>query len=204
MGGSGSGRYGGRPTAEGCSAHVLTTQFLHRCKVRHGELAKSVPTGDERLPLGFTLDTRDRNYSFIELEHEPFTDEEGTMRYRIRLTTTVPPFGGIRWWFVCPNTGRRVSKLFLPRGGRKFLSRQAYGLGYACQRIDRSDRIHLQGRRLYRSLGGEGNWQDEAPPKPKWMRWATYERKVNRLYATQARLDRLWTPRLAKLLHRLA
>ncbi len=202
MGGWGSGRYGGRPTAEGCSAHVLTTAFLHRCKVRYGQFAISAPTEHERLALGFTLDTRDRHYSFIELEHEPFTDEESALRYRVELVTTQPPFGGIRWWFLCPRTGRRVSKLFLPRGGRQFLSRQAYRLGYACQRIDASDRIHMRARRLHRALGGEGNWMDGPPDKPKWMRWGTYERKVDRLEALHRRLDRHWLPRLTKFLQR--
>jgi hypothetical protein len=165
-------------------------------------LATAAPAGEDQLPLAFTIDTRDRGYSFIELEHEPFTDEAGSLRYRIKLITTVPPYGGIRWWFVCPNTGRRVSKLYLPRGGRKFLSRQAYRLGYACQRFDASDRIHLQGRRLSRALGGDGHWLDGPPPKPKWMRWATYERKVDRFHALQDKLDRMWHPRLLRLLHK--
>lgn len=202
MGGSRSGRHGGRPTAEGCSSHILTTQFLHKCKVGYGELVTAAAAEGQAFDVAFTLDTRDPHNSFIDVEHEPFTDDEGTVRYRLQLVTTRPPLGGIRWWFLCPRTARRVSKLFLPRGGRQFLSRQAYRLGYACQRIDASDRIHMRARRLHRTLGGEGNWLDGPPEKPKWMRWATYRRKVDRLEALQRRLDRHWLPRLTKLLHR--
>jgi hypothetical protein len=47
------------------------------------------------------------------------------LAYRLRLVTTRPRFGGVRWWFVCPLSargvpcGRRVGKLYLPPGGRR-------------------------------------------------------------------------------------
>jgi len=50
------------------------------------------------------------------------------------LTTTPQPFGGQRWWFICPRTGRRTAKLYLPDGALTFASRQAYRLAYQCQR----------------------------------------------------------------------
>ena len=34
--------------------------------------------------------------------------------YWVQLETTPQPFGGRRWWFVCPRTGRRAAKLYLP------------------------------------------------------------------------------------------
>src|SRR6266446_4032101 len=74
--------------------------------------------------------------------HRTRDDREGDriVRDRIRLIWTVPTYGGRRWWFVCPKTGQRTTKLFLPNGGWHFWSRQAYGLGYACQREDRFSR----------------------------------------------------------------
>jgi hypothetical protein len=95
---------------------------------------------------------------------------------RVQLTSTQPTFGGRRWWFLCPRTGRRTTKLFLPNGGSHFWSRQAYGLGYRCQREDRFSRLQRRAATLNRQLGGEGfsTWADP-PAKPKWMRWATYE-----------------------------
>jgi len=54
--------------------------------------------------------------------------------YRIRLMTTRPHFGGIRWWFICPCSGRRAHKLHLAPGGKYFAHRNAYGLTYrSCQ-----------------------------------------------------------------------
>ena len=57
--------------------------------------------------------------------------------------------------------------------------RSAERLGYASQREDAKGRAQLQAAaKIYRQLGGEGHWMDDAPPKPKWMRWRTYERKT--------------------------
>ena len=52
------------------------------------------------------------------------------------LTTTVPPFGGVRWWFTCPLVvegwpcQRRVRKLYLPPGRRYFGCRTCHRLTY--------------------------------------------------------------------------
>src|SRR6516225_12110783 len=54
-----------------------------------------------------------------------WTGEEVEIDDKIFLATTRPPFGGLRWWFVCPHLNRRVRKLYLPLGGRHFWSRPA-------------------------------------------------------------------------------
>lgn len=67
----------------------------------------------------------------------------------IRIETTRPHYGGARWWFRCPMTGRRAAKLYLPPGGKLFGCRQAYGLTYrTCQESG-------QFRRLFASMGAE-------------------------------------------------
>src|SRR3954471_19126471 len=72
-------------------------------------------------------------FETVRHEGEPRPAEAGlegeaVMDYRIELTTTRPPYGGVRWWFICPRSGRRVMKLHLPRGGRTFAARQFWGL----------------------------------------------------------------------------
>ena len=52
----------------------------------------------------------------------------------ISLTTNSQPFGGQRWFFVCPRTGESVAKLHLPSGADNFASRKAHRLGYRSQR----------------------------------------------------------------------
>src|SRR5260370_18825098 len=106
----------------------------------------------------------------MELIHKTRDDREGdrVVRDRIRLLWTVPAYGGRRWWFQCPRTGRRATKLYLPNGGRHFWNRQAYGLGYACQHEGRFDRLQRRGAMLNPRLGGQGGPHWEIPrPKPK-------------------------------------
>ena len=54
----------------------------------------------------------------------------------IDLVTTPQPFGGRRWWFVCPKTAKRVSKVYMPPGAVTFASRGAHRLAYKSQRGD--------------------------------------------------------------------
>jgi hypothetical protein len=64
----------------------------------------------------------------------------------VRLQTTQPNFGGVRWWFSCPRVvdgrecGRRVGKLYRPPGGRYFACRRCLDLTYvSCQKSHRYD-----------------------------------------------------------------
>jgi hypothetical protein len=63
-----------------------------------------------------------------------------TSDYWIQLETTPQPFGGRRWWFICPRTGVRAAKLYLPNGAFTFASRQTYRLVYHSQREAPHDR----------------------------------------------------------------
>jgi hypothetical protein len=96
----------------------------------------------------------------------------------IQLITTTPPYGGRRWWLLCPSIGRRVMKLHLPYGARVFASRQAYRLGYAVQRQSARDQAYRRARKARARIGGSLNLMERLPAKPKWMRWATYWRHV--------------------------
>ena len=63
--------------------------------------------------------------------------------------------GGLHWWWGCPETGRRYAKLYLPNGGRRFLSRGAYGLVYASQAEDAIMRAHRRAARVHGRLGSD-------------------------------------------------
>jgi hypothetical protein len=83
--------------------------------------------------------------------------------------------------------------------------RQAYGLGYACQREDRFSRLQRRAARLNRELGG-GGWStwDSAPSKPKWMRWRTYDRKYERWERAAERANAEFEIRAMRILRRPA
>jgi Response regulator receiver domain len=57
------------------------------------------------------------------LEEDGWDDTKQDVDSWIELATTPQPFGGRRWWFVCPRTGTRVAKLHLPPGAPTFASR---------------------------------------------------------------------------------
>ena len=41
---------------------------------------------------------------------DPIRGESHSIEQEIRLTTTRPRFGGVRWWFICPHSGGRVGR----------------------------------------------------------------------------------------------
>lgn len=92
----------------------------------------------------------------------------------VELEYTPCHYGGTRPWFRCPRCGRRVAKLF---GGTLFLCRRCHGLAYRSQAENYSDRCFRRANKLRARLGGEPG-VDQHVPKPKWMRWRTYDRLV--------------------------
>lgn len=205
MGGYGSGRTGGRPTYESTGSLVLRTTSFARaglCFGLRGTATLTFTCEGEPFPVAITIDTMDRAWPYIELEHEWRTSSASKERYKVYLQTTPQPFGGVRWWFLCPRTGKRAVRLFLPRGGHQFWSRHAYGLGYASQRETAMDRASRRGSKLYAAMGGDGHWRDDPLPKPKWMRWKTYDRKAADLDRLNERFDGAWLAGVSRLLAR--
>ena len=63
----------------------------------------------------------------VRLDHAP--DGESVSEW-LRLVTTTPNFGGVRWWVVCPGCDKRRVTLYLPRGAVRFRCRVCHGLAY--------------------------------------------------------------------------
>ena len=188
MGGMGSGRTGGNPTDEATGSFVLSVKGLlgrfPRSAVGSGTVTfRSRWYGE--FPVEVRVDTTDRAAPHVELTHATRDGAAGRIAYRVGLTTTRPRYGGERWWFVCPATGGRAFRLHLPNGGRRFLSRGGYRLGYAVTREDRIARYQRRAGRILAKLGRpDENWTGWAP-KPKWMRRRTYERLCAELIEVQ-------------------
>ena len=190
MGGFGSGRGGlggGRPVVE----HGLALDFdwLRRQGQRSGSLHWS-QGGEETASIGYRLDLPGELLTL----HYVAGDEREQVEQRIHLTFTEPPFGGRRWWMLCPITGERCLRLHSGWGYNRFASRKALGLAYASQSEDGMDRALRRGRKALERLGGSGDL-DEAHylPKPKWMRWPTYEREIAKARAA----DHAWAQAMA-------
>ena len=103
-------------------------------------------------------------------------------------------FGGHQWYFVCPYINRRASVLWMPPGAETFGCRQRWGcqVAYASQFVDRIDRAHRGKARINSrlcSIGGFNPDEWDLPPKPKWMRWATYTRAEEKFDGYERVLD---------------
>jgi hypothetical protein len=95
----------------------------------------------------------------------------------------------------------RISAVEAP-GAQRFRSRQAWGrqVAYASQFSDPDNRAHLGKARIKARLIADldpDQW--DLPPKPKWMRWSTYNRYVERFDNYEAILDYGCAALLAKL-----
>ena len=166
MGGYGSGRrYCASPkeTVESCL--VLSAAWL-QSEGRIGAglygggrlVWRRVSTGEQTASIGYHVNTLAGEPPTIRLNytHTRRGEDQGErMDYPVGLTTTPLPWGGVRWWFVCPLTvngrscWRRCGKLYLPPGGRYFGCRLCYDLTYtSAQQAHKFDG-------LYRMLAGQ-------------------------------------------------
>ena len=116
----------------------------------------------------------------------------GQLAQQITLVSRPRRLGGGQWYFVCPVTGGLAAVLWRPPGASRFCSRKAWGgqVAYRSQFQSASDRAYSGKARIKARLIGDLNPEDwELPPKPKWMRWATYNRYVERFDDYEERFD---------------
>lgn len=187
MGGYGSGRKGWHPTVESGPAldisRLLKTGWLRPDATTRGILRwTDLRTGHETASMGYEARLRETSGS-VRL-HSCATDrasgERRDCESHIELATSPQPFGGRRWWFVCPRTGRRARVLHLPPGAETFACRGAYGLGYRSQREAQKDRVFSRVFALRHKLGDKGSI-GSVVARPKGMHWVTFGRAMERI-----------------------
>jgi len=165
--GSGSNWHGWRPrkktTVEDCEyldANRWMREGILKAGVYHNGAWRWTYRDQGEESIDYEVDTRDPALPFVRLTYwyVPIDPEKKeTIDYRVRLATTKPRFGGVRWWFLCPwlvhgrPCNRRVGKLYMPPGGRYFGCRHCHKLQYAsCQESHMANR---QLRKRARELG---------------------------------------------------
>ncbi|ACL63271.1 hypothetical protein [Methylobacterium nodulans] len=194
MGGINSGNWGGRPTVEDCLAlnlpKLLRDRAVRPGHTTAGTLTWSSPHSEQtRASIGYTA-ILGQEHGRIRLQYR--TAQRGTAidhDYTIALLATAQPFGGWRWWFICPKAGTRTAKLYLPSGAAIFASRQAHRLAYWSQRESPRNRAISRAFKLRHQLGdrhgGIGCYID----KPKGMHRSTFERRIARLQRAEATVN---------------
>jgi hypothetical protein len=153
-------------------------------------------TGEQTASADFTAHMMDRHEGRLRVQMED-------MEQTIFLVPRSRRFGGHQWYFVCPVMNRCCSVLWRPPGVTYFRSRQACGrrVAYASQFLDPDNRAHRGKAKIKRRLIGDCDPDEwELPPKPKWMRWRTYDRYTQRYDAYEAIVDYGIYELVAKLL----
>ena len=205
MGGYGSGRYGGRPTADASLkidlAWMMRNGHAKEGCCKAGALHWSCggrPSGS----ISYTAIMDEPGAERLELS---YTRGEGSdrenVRQTVRLTFTRPNYGGKRWWMICPYQHIRAAKLYKPGSGDRFASRQAWRLGYQIQRVAHEDRSREALFSLQAKLGcarGIDNW----PRRPKGMWRRTWERHFERLIELEERANDDFTVAAARIISR--
>jgi hypothetical protein len=166
MGGSNSGRWGGRARCE--SHRAIDVREWQRAKllddvgaifmwrlIQDG-FGIQVNVCADDLMLSYTTSSGERHFEVIE------------------LTRTLCHYGGTRAWFHCPGCNRRTAKLYLRR--ERFLCRLCHGLRYRSQLWGGNDRPRLSAQGIRAKLGGPIGIALPFPLKPKGMHWRTFER----------------------------
>jgi len=122
-----------------------------------------------------------------------FRIQLGQFDQRIILVARPRHFGGRQWYFMCPRMNERTSVLWKPPGARDFCSRQAWGrqVAYHSQFLCPSDRAwHGKEKIKSRLIADLDPNEWDLPPKPKGMRWRTYQRYEAKFDAYEDFLDR--------------
>jgi hypothetical protein len=110
------------------------------------------------------------------------------------------------WLRIQLNSGREQTVILTPRtppGATHFRCRQGWGrrVAYTSQFLDPDNRAHRGKAKIKARLIGDCDPDEwELPPKPKWMRWRTYNRYVDRFERYEAILDSGVAELMAKLL----
>jgi hypothetical protein len=168
MGGCGSGRWGThvkKNTVEDCrfldASRWMRETYLQDRTVCSGTWHwTSASAGEERASIDFEINTTGAELPPYVRLHYRLTKNGENLDYNVSLATTRPDWGGLRWWFICPllvngqTCGRRVRKLYLPRGGKYYGCRHCHDLSYESRRNDGKYAALFKAQAIRMRLGG--------------------------------------------------
>lgn len=117
------------------------------------------------------------------------SESHGAITERVAIECVPCPYGGCRYYLLCPLIGVRCEQLFRVDG--IFASRKAHRLTYASQSEDDLSRSRRKVRKLHRQVDGDIRY---ARPRGR-NRWST----VKRLNAAKAEARTLYLDRLRAL-----
>lgn len=97
-------------------------------------------------------------------------------RYEVSITPTPCNYGNARFWFNCPQCGRRVATLYCVS---KYVCRHCVGLNYKSQLIQPLDRLFSRVSKIRQRLQWQQGIAHGHGNRPKGMHQTTFDRLVN-------------------------
>ncbi len=185
MGGFGSGRNTGTLTAD-ASLRIDIAWMLRTGRAQEGRHLRGslhwTCGGQPSGSIGYAAIMDEPGRERLELSYARGSgSRKEDVQQTIRLCHTVPNFGGKRWWMICPYRAIRIGKLYMPGGGDRFASRQAWRLAYHIQHVAHRDRPFERLFRLQKKLGCDPGWEGGLyHPRGMWHR--TFERHLDRYW----------------------
>lgn len=120
------------------------------------------------------------NYSYLGQQYS----------YEVSITNTPCHYGSNRYWFSCPQCGRRVATLYCVS---KYVCRHCVGLHYKSQLIQPLDRLFSRVSKIRQRLQWQQGIAHGHGSKPKGMHLSTFERLVNEHNELEQKIIRLMT-----------
>ncbi|MFN3815158.1 hypothetical protein [Brevundimonas sp.] len=133
--------------------------------------------------IGFTIDLTDPANGFVELDYTT----NGERRLRVVSLDAAPcRYGGRRFYFRCPRTGRRCELLCCVGG--EFASRQHHRLTYSSQSETPLDRLQrAKDKAEARALGTDGRPRPRGENRERLVeRWSDLEEDYLATFAAEA------------------
>lgn len=209
MGGFGSGRSGAFVTIERTSSIVLSIDRLMAAQRRSPEAGGWAYRYGEGGSLGWLNASLhfdcEAGFGNVQLRYQidHYSKPTGLRSQTVNLTSRRCPYGGRRWYFLCPLSGRRCSKLYLPNGCTAFYGRIALRLAYQSTRETELDRAHRRLGKLYQRLGGHYTGIDSGwPGRPKGMRRRTFDAFCDRIERGEEALNAAFMEGAARIIAR--
>lgn len=216
MGGSGSGRPATKPVIEnGLKLDLAQLRgkglFIPNGDTHSVRLSWTTSDGEPRGSLQMSYSTGEQG-GWLRLRYTVtpyYEDDPIRVDETFQLECLPQPFGGVRWLVVCPQRQRLCRVLYKPPGATRFRSRKGFRsrLAYRSQSGSRYDRwLRAKERiRLKVLRAGPPDFREEyadwdLPPKPPWMRWATYNHLSKKWASLEERIDTYLSPFLEKLM----
>jgi hypothetical protein len=149
-------------------------------------------TGESAGAVSVAVDLEDHDAPHVVLR---FSLDGAAQMQVIRLASRQMPYGGRRYYFLCPKLGRRCE--VLPMIGGVFASRQAHRLTYRTQSIAPVDRLRARAQKLESRL-----WPGKG--KPGRVRGRNRERLLAVWGRAELALDTMFDTMIAGLWDRAA